>query len=87
MVRNELKYAMLPSSSALHAGPIGVLSNTRQQNPNRHPVVALLLGLAEGWRAYQRWQALDSMSDRQLRRMGIDRRDTARCAMFGTEAV
>ena len=87
MVRNELKHAMVPTGSLLHAGPIGALSNTRLQGPKHHPIVALMLGLAEGWRAYQRWQTLDSMSDRQLRHMGIDRRDTARCAMFGTEAV
>ena len=50
-------------------------------------ILGMLSGIAEGWRAYQRWQDLESLSDGHLRRIGIDRRDTARYAVFGHTAA
>lgn len=50
-------------------------------------LTGVLHGLMEGWRAYRRWQTLEAMSDQGLAHIGLDRRDTARAAMFGRPAL
>ena len=42
-----------------------------------------LTGMADGFRAYRRWQSLVLKSDADLARMGLDRRGIAQHAMFG----
>ncbi len=46
-------------------------------------LVTFLAGMADGFRAYRRWQRLVLMSDADLARMGLDRRGIAQHAMFG----
>jgi uncharacterized protein YjiS (DUF1127 family) len=48
-----------------------------------HPVLKFLAGLSEGWTAYRRWAALNTLSDTQLARMGLSRGDVARYAILG----
>ncbi len=48
-------------------------------------LLTFLGGMADGFRAYRRWQSLVLMSDADLARMGLDRRNIARHAMFGPQ--
>lgn len=44
---------------------------------------AVLHGIADGVRAYRRWRDLNMMSNGDLARLGVDRRDIVRLAMLG----
>lgn len=46
-------------------------------------VTNFLTGIADGWRAFQRWSALETLSNAQLRQLGLRREDAVRYAMFG----
>ena len=90
MASSTLYDGTLPSSLT-GPGRTGPQPDTRW-SPNglrsgRSTILGFLNGLAEGWRAYRRWQELDSMSDRQLGRIGLDRRDIAHAAVFGPTAT
>ena len=78
-------------SSRLDRDRTGAFSETRlpthRHRSGTQAVGRFLRGLADGWEAFRRWQVLDAMSDRQLNQMGLDRRDIARAAAFGTDVV
>lgn len=44
-------------------------------------------GVSLGWNAARRYRRLASMSDDQLRRLGLDRASIGRYAFFGSDAV
>ena len=68
--------------SSVHGRP-GMGDTTSWMHNLGSGLTALLAGLADGFRAYRCWQMLATTSDVELARMGIDRRDLPRQAMFG----
>ena len=83
MASSTLYDGTVPSSVRDRNGT-GTRLPSRRQGSGRWTVLNSLRGLAEGWQSFRRWQALESMSDRQLKHLGIDRGDIPRIAVFGT---
>ena len=65
-----------------HYGP-GTHHLASREHRLRGGLLAIMAGMADGFGAYRRWQSLALMNDADLARLGLDRRDIARHAMFG----
>ena len=76
------------ATSELNIGHLSHLPpiQTGSRTTSHHILRDMLSGIAQGWEAFRRWQALEAMSDQQLARIGTTRRDTARFAVFGDGA-
>ena len=86
MASSTFDHGSVPLSSAA-----GARSETgwRSNRPGSlgFAILGFVRGLADGWHAFRRWQALDAMSDRQLKHIGMERGDIARAAVFGPATV
>ncbi|WP_207484472.1 hypothetical protein [Arenibaculum pallidiluteum] len=74
-----------PSLAGFPAAPQQA-TRARQESPHRSLGGTVLAGLAaiiEGLAAYRRWTSLNALSDAELARRGLDRRDIARHAILG----
>ena len=67
-------------------GPAGLRQVAAWAGRQGHAIAEFLRGIADGFRVYRRYQDLTMMSDGELGRLAIARRDIVRHVMLGRGA-